>query len=82
LMMMIGVLSGVLLGFPFVRQVRSLYDALHAGRNLGQLHIVIYPTVFSSSELFRPLLSQSMRELNTITPAPGFNHVYYPGQYQ
>lgn len=37
---------------------------------------------FSSSELFRQHLSQTMRELNAITPAPGFNQVYYPGQDQ
>ncbi|HAX0248158.1 ureidoglycolate dehydrogenase [Escherichia coli] len=67
---------------PFGRQVSSMYDDLHAGRNLGQLHIVINPNFFSSSELFRQHLSQTMRELNTITPAPGFNQVYYPGQDQ
>ncbi len=72
-MMMIDVLSGVLLGLPFGRQVSSMYDDLHAGRNLGQLHIVINPNFFSSSELFRQHLSQTMRELNAITPAPGFN---------
>lgn len=82
LMMMIDVLSGVLLGLPFGRQVSSMYDDLHAGRNLGQLHIVINPNFFSSSELFRQHLSQTMRELNAITPAPGFNQVYYPGQDQ
>ncbi|STF50996.1 ureidoglycolate dehydrogenase [Escherichia coli] len=81
-MMMIDVLSGVLLGLPFGRQVSSMYDDLHAGRNLGQLHIVINPNFFSSSELFRQHLSQTMRELNAITPAPGFNQVYYPGQDQ
>ncbi|HFQ2109351.1 TPA: ureidoglycolate dehydrogenase [Escherichia coli] len=78
----IDVLSGVLLGLPFGRQVSSMYDDLHAGRNLGQLHIVINPNFFSSSELFRQHLSQTMRELNAITPAPGFNQVYYPGQDQ
>lgn len=81
-LMMIDVLSGVLLGLPFGRQVSSMYDDLHAGRNLGQLHIVINPNFFSSSELFRQHLSQIMRELNAITPAPGFNQVYYPGQDQ
>ncbi len=35
LMMMIDVLSGVLLGLPFGRQVSSMYDDLHAGRNFG-----------------------------------------------
>ncbi len=70
LMMMIDVLSGVLLGLPFGRQVSSMYDDLHAGRNLGQLHVVINPNFFSSSELFRQHLSQTMRELNAITPRP------------
>ncbi|WP_446717790.1 Ldh family oxidoreductase, partial [Escherichia coli] len=61
----------------------SIYSTKpHAGRNLGQLHIVINPNFFSSSELFRQHLSQTMRELNAITPAPGFNQVYYPGQDQ
>lgn len=82
LMMMIDVLSGVLLGLPFGLQVSSMYDDLHAGRNLGQLHIVINPNFFFSSKLFRQHLSQTMRELNAITPAPGFNQVYYPGQDQ
>lgn len=81
-LMMIDVLSGVLLGLPFGRQVSSMYDDLHAGRNLGQLHVVINPNFFSSSELFRQHLSQTMRELNAITPAPGLNQVYYPGQDQ
>ncbi|MCS2150739.1 ureidoglycolate dehydrogenase [Scandinavium manionii] len=80
LMMMIDVLSGILLGLPFGKQVSSMYDDLSHGRNLGQLHIVINPAFFSSSELFRQHLSQTMSELNAIQPAPGFNQVYYPGQ--
>lgn len=33
-MMMIDILSGILLGLPFGRQVSSMYEDLHAGRNL------------------------------------------------
>lgn len=80
LMMMIDVLSGILLGLPFGKQVSSMYDDLRAGRNLGQLHIVLNPDFFSCSTLFRQHLSQTMRELNAIKPAPGFEQVYYPGQ--
>nr|WP_318382603.1 ureidoglycolate dehydrogenase [uncultured Enterobacter sp.] len=80
LMMMIDVLSGVLLGLPFGKQVSSMYDDLSAGRNLGQLHIVINPEFFSSSALFRQHISQTMQELNAVPPAPGFKQVYYPGQ--
>jgi ureidoglycolate dehydrogenase (NAD+) len=80
LMMMIDVLSGILLGLPFGRQVSSMYEDLGTGRNLGQLHIVINPNYFTSNTLFRQHLSQTLRELNDIPPAPGFNQVYYPGQ--
>ncbi|MGC0590940.1 ureidoglycolate dehydrogenase AllD, partial [Salmonella enterica subsp. enterica serovar Abony] len=82
LMMMIDILSGILLGLPFGRQVSSMYEDLHAGRNLGQLHLVINPAFFSSCELFRKHISQTMQELNAVKPAPGFKQVYYPGQDQ
>lgn len=82
LMMMIDILSGILLGLPFGRQVSSMYEDLHAGRNLGQLHLVINPAFFSSCELFRKHISQTMQELNSVKPAPGFKQVYYPGQDQ
>lgn len=77
-MMMIDVLSGILLGLPFGRQVSSMYEDLHAGRNLGQLHIVINPEFFSSSQLFRQHLSQTMQELNAVTPAPALNRFITP----
>lgn len=80
LMMMIDVLSGILLNLPFGRQVSLMYDNLSQGRELGQLHIVINPDFFSSSALFRQHISDTMRELSAITPAPGFSQVYYPGQ--
>ncbi|POP46863.1 ureidoglycolate dehydrogenase [Superficieibacter electus] len=80
LMMMIDVLSGILLGLPFGRQVSSMYDDLSTGRNLGQLHVVINPEFFGSGALFRQHLRQTMQELNDISPAPGFKQVYYPGQ--
>ncbi len=80
LMMMIDVLSGILLNLPFGRQVSSMYDNLSQGRELGQLHIVINPAFFSSSALFRQHISDTMRELNAITPAPGFNRFITRGR--
>ena len=41
LMMMVDVLSGILLGLPFGKHVSSMYHDLSAGRELGQLHIVL-----------------------------------------
>lgn len=80
LMMMVDILSGVLLGLPFGKHVSSMYHDLTAGRELGQLHIVIDPGAFTSAELFRQNISGMMKELNEVKPAPGFDRVLYPGQ--
>ncbi|WP_284139418.1 ureidoglycolate dehydrogenase [Virgibacillus sp. LDC-1] len=80
LAMMIDVLSGILLGLPFGNKVSSMYHDLSEGRNLGQLHIVINPSAFTSIELFKENIGQTMDDLNAIKPAKGFDKVYYPGQ--
>lgn len=80
LMMMVDILSGVLLGLPFGNRVSSMYHDLTEGRNLGQLHIVLDPSFFTDLETFRRNISQTMRDLNGIKPAPGFEQVLYPGQ--
>ncbi|MEW9104677.1 ureidoglycolate dehydrogenase [Paenibacillus sp.] len=80
LMMMVDVLSGILLGLPFGNRVSSMYHDLTEGRNLGQLHIVLDPSFFTNLEEFRRNITQTMRDLNSIQPAPGFEKVLYPGQ--
>lgn len=80
LMMMVDVLSGVLLGLPFGKHVSSMYDDLSKGRDLGQLHIVIDPSRFTDLENFKKMISQTMDELGSIKPAPGFTEVNYPGE--
>ena len=68
LMMMVDIFSGVLLGVPFGKHVSSMYHDLSQGRCLGQMHIVMDPARFVGLEL------------NAMTPAPGFDKVYYPGE--
>ena len=80
LMMMVDVLSGVLLGLPFGNKVSSMYHDLSEGRDLGQLHIVINPAVFTGLDSFKENIAQTMTDLNGIKPAPGFDQVFYPGQ--
>lgn len=80
LMMLVDVLAGILLGVPFGKHVSSMYHDLSAGRELGQLHIVIDPERFVGLDQFKETLSAEMRELNEVKPAPGFDKVYYPGQ--
>lgn len=80
LMMMVDVLSGVLLGLPFGKHVSSMYYDLTAGRDLGQLHIVINPASFTSVEAFKATIATMVDELHAMRPAGGFDQVYYPGE--
>ena len=80
LAMMVDVLSGILLGLPFGKGVTSMYRDMRRGRDLGQLHIVIDPRVFTDPDEFRQNISNTRQELNAITPAPGFDRVLVPGQ--
>ncbi|MPV50993.1 ureidoglycolate dehydrogenase [Pseudactinotalea sp. HY160] len=80
LAMMVDVLSGVLLGLPFGKDVTSMYADMRRGRDLGQLHIVIDPGRFTAAETFREMISKTRSELNGLRPAPGFDRVLFPGQ--
>jgi ureidoglycolate dehydrogenase (NAD+) len=80
LMMMVDVLSGVLVGAPFGPHVTSMYADLSAGRELGQLHIVIDPAVFCGAVRFQEVMQAMVDELHAVRPAQGFGDVRYPGE--
>lgn len=80
LMMMVDILSGVLLGLPSGNEVSSMYNDLHKGRDLGQIFILIDPEKFVGIAPFKAQITQMMKNLNEIKPAPGFDRVQYPGQ--
>lgn len=80
LMMMVDIFSGVLMNLPFGKHVSSMYHDLHAGRNLGQLFIILDPARFGNAEMFKTHITQTMDELNAIKPATGYSSVRYPGQ--
>lgn len=78
--MAIDILSGVLVGVPFGQHVSSMYHDLSAGRELGQLHIVIDPSRFRPLEAFKADIAKTISEINAMQPAPGFDKVLVPGQ--
>jgi ureidoglycolate dehydrogenase (NAD+) len=80
LMMMVDVLSGILMGLPFGKNVSSMYHDLTEGRDLGQFHLVLNPEFFTTINQFKDNIAQTMSDLNNIKPAPGFDQVFYPGQ--
>lgn len=80
LMMMVDILAGVLLGLPFGKSVSSMYHDLSEGRNLGHTFILIDPSRFRDQKEFEQDIERTISELHAITPAPGFDQVYYPGE--
>lgn len=78
--MMVDVLSGILLGLPFGKHVTSMYRDLTEARELGQTHIVLNPSFFTSVPRFLADVQTSREELTAIRAAPGFDRVQYPGQ--
>ncbi|MGP4105877.1 ureidoglycolate dehydrogenase [Virgibacillus sp. L01] len=80
LMMMVDILSGLLLGLESGNKVTSMYEDLTEHRKLGQLHLVINPEFFTSAEIFKENITNTMNELNQVKPRAGFDRVSYPGQ--
>lgn len=80
LMMMVDILCGSLLGVPFGKNVSSMYADLSAGRELGQIHLVINPDFFGSSENFKNNVRKMVDEIHELRPAPGFDKVLVPGE--
>lgn len=78
--MMIDILSGILVGVPSGKNVSSMYHDLSAGRELGQLHIVIDPSRFIPLAAFAAAISQTIKDINAMPPAPGYDMVLVPGQ--
>jgi ureidoglycolate dehydrogenase (NAD+) len=80
LMMMVDILAGVLIGQPSGKSVSSMYADLSAGRELGQLHIVLNPEFFVGREAFERTIDYMVEEIHSMTPAVGFDSLFYPGE--
>lgn len=80
LMMMVDILCGSLLDVPFGMNVSSMYADLSAGRRLGQIHLVINPEFFGSTEKFKNNVSKMVDEIHKLRPAAGFDEVIVPGE--
>lgn len=80
LMMMVDILCGALLGQPSGGSVSSMYADLSAGRELGQIHIVLNPEFFAGLESFYGTIEKMVGEIHGMKPAEGFSKVQYPGE--
>ena len=80
LMMMVDILCGSLLGVPFGQNVSSMYADLSAGRDLGQIHLVINPELFVGLDQFKNNLRTMVEEIHALRPATGNEQVLVPGE--
>lgn len=80
LMMMVDILCGALLGAPYGPHVTSMYTDLSAGRELGQIHLVIDPGAFIDAARVSQAIAAMMDELHAVPPAEGRAKVLYPGE--
>ena len=80
LMMMVDIFSGLMLDLPFGGHVSSMYHDLSAGRELGQMIIIIDPSRFMDLDVFKQRVSQMMDELKTMPAAEQMEQVYFPGE--
>ena len=80
LMLMVDVLAGVLMGQPSGKHVSSMYADLSAGRELGQMHIVLNPDFFVGREAFLHAIDNMVEEIHSMKPAQGYKQVFYPGE--
>ena len=80
LMMMVDIFAGVLLGQPSGKHVTSMYADLSAGRELGQIHIVLNPEFFVGQGAFMAAIDNMVEEIHSMKPAQGFDRVNYPGE--
>lgn len=80
LMMMVDILCGSMLGVPFGKHVSSMYADLSAGRELGQIHLVINPEFFGGAEPFAKCIGAMVEEIHGLRPAEGCGQVLVPGE--
>lgn len=80
LMMMVDILCGSMLGVPFGKHVSSMYADLSAGRELGQIHLVINPEFFGGATQFANCIAAMVEEIHGLRPAEGCGQVLVPGE--
>ena len=78
LMMMVDILCGSLLGVPFGQNVSSMYADLSAGRDLGQIHLVINPEHFVGLTNSRTICARWSRKFTPSVPPRAMSRCWFP----
>lgn len=80
--LMIDALCSLLSGAPFGPNIPKMYGDLTQHRELGGLVGAINIDSFPTALNFRERASEMMKQLASLTAAPGFDKVRYPGEVE
>jgi ureidoglycolate dehydrogenase (NAD+) len=78
--MVVDILSGVLTGSAFGKNINPMYAAYDKPRGLGHFIITISPDIFIGAEEYYNSIDQMIEEIGEIKPAEGVDRVLVPGE--
>ncbi|MCM3740928.1 Ldh family oxidoreductase [Oceanobacillus luteolus] len=81
LAMMIDIMSGVMTGALFGKDIPRMYDDKEPQR-LGHLFMAIDPECFIEIETFKSRMDERIEQTVKSTPADGYEQVYMPGDIE
>jgi len=80
--LMCEILSGILTGGPFGRDLTNLYDDLNEGQHNGHFVIALNIESFIDAASFKSRMDRYIREMKASVPAPGFTEILMPGEIE
>jgi len=82
LAMIIDIFCSLLAGMPWGPHINQMYVDLDRPRKLGHFVMALDIGRFMPLENFKAHLAEMNAELNAMSPAAGFDRVYFPGQVE
>ncbi|SFA84484.1 ureidoglycolate dehydrogenase (NAD+) [Lentibacillus halodurans] len=76
----VDVLSGILTGSAFGRNIATMYGDYNNYRRLGHVILTVDPGLFTAKDEFLFNIDQMIEELHQLEPAEGFKSVMVPGE--
>lgn len=80
LTLIIGLLSSMLSGAYFGREVTHMYDDFTQPQNLGHLFGVLPIALFEEPEIYHGRMEKAVLEIRSAQRAPGVDRIYLPGE--
>jgi LDH2 family malate/lactate/ureidoglycolate dehydrogenase len=82
LALMCEILSGILTGGAFGRDLTNLYDDLQDGQHNGHFVIALNIDKFIGAAAFKSRMDDYIRQMRASEPAPGFTEILMPGEIE